>query len=664
MREEKNQFLPISREDAAERGWEEFDFIFINGDAYVDHPSFGGALICRWLERQGYRVGMIPQPDWRSIKDFKRLGKPKLAFLVSAGNLDSMLNRYTAAKKLRSDDAYSPGGKSGFRPERATLAYCSRLREAWKGVPIIIGGIEASLRRFVHYDYWSNSVRRSMLVDSGADLLVYGMGERQVLEIARQLEAGTAIADIRNVRGTCYLAAEPPVQPDAVRLPSYEQVVADKQAFAEAGKLQHLEQDPIRGKTLIQQHGDLFLVQNPPARVLSQGEMDTLYSLPFMRNWHPQYDADGGIPAIQEVRFSVVSHRGCFGGCTFCALVSHQGRIIQSRSKASIVQEVRTLTQVQDFKGYIHDVGGPTANFRQPACQGQLQRGTCRERQCLYPKPCKKLEDCHDEYLDVLQAVRQVPGVKKVFIRSGVRYDYLLATGNKRFLKELCLHHVSGQMKIAPEHISDRVTGLMGKAGRRVYQEFAKEYARMNQEIGKEQYLVPYFMSSFPGCGLTDAVTMAEFLRDMRYQPEQVQDFIPTPGSLATCMYYTGIHPLTGERLYVAREQDEKKLQRALLQYRDPKNYALVVTALQKAGREDLIGYGPGALIRPRSGNAGRSGERSVNVTSGSGRGKGKERNKSADRGKTTGKSPSVSRQQGARQGTQAASNRKGGSRK
>lgn len=594
-----NNFLPVSKQDMEERGWDELDFLFVSGDAYVDHPSFGPAIICRLLEKQGFKVGIIPQPDWRSTKDFKKLGKPRLGVLVSAGNLDSLLNKFTAAKKYRSKDNYSPGGKAGMRPERATIVYCNRIREAWKNIPIIIGGIEASLRRFAHYDYWSDSVRRSILIDSRADLLIYGMGEKQITEIAAQLAAGIKVEDIRFVQGTAYRTLSLEHLWDYVEVPTYTEVSTDKKKFAEAFKIEYEEQDALRGKTIAQNHGEYFVVQNPPAMPLSTMEMDEVYGLPYQRTYHPMYEEMGGVPAIQEVKFSLVSHRGCFGGCSFCAIVSHQGRVIQSRSEESILDEAEKIIKMPDFKGYIHDVGGPTANFRMPACKEQAVRGTCRTRQCLSPKPCRNLIADHSDYLSLLRKLRALPGVKKVFIRSGLRYDYLLSGHNDEFLQELCEHHVSGQLKVAPEHVSANVTRLMGKAGKETYLKFMAAYGKVNKLIGKEQYLVPYFMSSHPGCGLKEAVELAEFIRDLKYHPEQVQDFIPTPGSLSTCMYYTGIHPLTGEKIYVAKSDAEKKMQRALMQYRDPKNYRIVYDALKKAGREDLIGFGEKCLIRP-----------------------------------------------------------------
>jgi len=595
-----NDFLPMCKEDMAQRGFDRLDFLFVSGDAYVDHPSFGPAIIGRLLEKYGYRVGIIAQPDWRSTLDFKKMGKPRLGVLVSAGNLDSMLNKFTAAKKYRSNDNYSPGGKAGCRPDRATIVYCNRIREVWKNVPLIIGGIEASLRRFAHYDYWSNSVRRSILIDSRADLLIYGMGEKQIKEIADQLNQGIAVADIRNVQGTCYKTDSIEHLWDYIEAPSYDAVMGDKKAFTKAFNIQYQEQDPIRGKTIVQNHGEFSVVQNPPAMPLTTLEMDEIYDLPYQRTYHPTYEKAGGVPAIQEVQFSLVSHRGCFGECAFCAIVSHQGRMIQSRSPESIIDEAKKIIKMPDFKGYIHDVGGPTANFRIRSCEHQTQRGTCRGRQCLGANPCKELAPSHSDYLTLLRTLRALPGVKKVFIRSGLRYDYLMADkNNEEFLRELCEHHVSGQLKVAPEHISPQVTNLMGKSGKNVFLKFSKAFKRVNETLNKEQYLVPYFMSSHPGSGLKEAIELAEFIRDLHYRPEQVQDFIPTPGSLSTCMYYTEMNPLTGEKVYVAKDIHEKKMQRALMQYRDPKNYPLVYEALTKADRRDLIGHGPKCLIRP-----------------------------------------------------------------
>ena len=594
-----NEFLPISKKDMLERGWEQLDFIFVSGDAYVDHPSFGPAILCRLLEKHGYKVGIIPQPDWHSTRDFNRLGKPRLGFLVSAGNMDSLLNKFTAAKKVRHQDAYSPGGKAGFRPERATIVYCNRLRELYADVPIIIGGIEASLRRMAHYDYWSNSVRRSILVDSQADLLVFGMGERALLEIAADLQQGVAIENIQDVQGTCYRVPNMDYAWDYLPLPSYSEVKNQKEKFAKAFKIEYLEQDAIRGKRIAQQNDEWCVVQNPPARPLNEAEMDEIYDLPYQRTWHPIYDKAGGVPAIKEVQFSLVSQRGCFGGCNFCAIISHEGRIIQRRSQASLIREAKILTKMPGFKGYIHDVGGPTANFRRPSCDAQLKRGTCRGKPCLSPLPCKNLVADHSDYIELLRKLRALPGVKKVFVRSGIRFDYLLLAKDD-FLTELCKYHVSGQLKIAPEHISDRVTRLMGKSNRQVYLQFVAKFKRINQKLGLKQYLVPYFMSSHPGSKLEDAIELAEFIRDMGYHPQQVQDFIPTPGTLSTCMWYTGIDPLTGEKVYTAKTYEEKLMQRSLLQYWLPKNQEIVRKALHIAAREDLIGFGTKCLVRPK----------------------------------------------------------------
>lgn len=591
-------FLPVSRADMKACGWDQLDFVFVSGDAYVDHPSFGPAIICRVLESHGYKVGIIPQPDWRSVRDFSRLGKPRLGFLVSAGNMDSLLNKFTAAKKTRSRDAYSPGGKAGCRPERATIVYCNQIRAAYSDVPILIGGIEASLRRMAHYDYWSDRVRRSILVDSGADLLIYGMGERAVLAVAADLQQGVAVGNIQDVPGTCYRVPNKDYVWDYVLLPSFDAVRADKVKFAASFQLEYLEQDAMRGRRLAQQNGAWCVVQNPPAKPLSEEEMDAIYDLPYVRRWHPMYDAAGGVPALQEVRFSLISQRGCFGGCNFCAIISHEGRIIQRRSHASLLREARLLAQMKGFKGYIHDVGGPTANFRRTSCDAQLVRGTCRGKPCLSPMPCRKLIADHSDYIKLLRELRALPGVKKVFVRSGIRFDYLLLAKDS-FLEELCRHHISGQLKIAPEHISDRVTRLMGKSNKKTYLTFVKRFASINARLGKRQYLVPYFLSSHPGAELEDAVELAVFLHEMGYHPEQVQDFIPTPGTLATCMYYTGLDPLTGEHVYTAKSREEKGMQRALMQYWLPQNREIVRKALRLAHREDLIGYGPKCLVCP-----------------------------------------------------------------
>lgn len=593
------EFLVTSRADMERRGWDQLDFVYINGDAYVDHPGFAAAVIGRVLESRGYRVGIISQPDWHSAEPFKALGRPRLGVLITAGNLDSMLNEKTAAKKFRSTDNYSPGGIAGKRPERATIVYANRMREAYKDVPIIIGGIEASLRRFAHYDYWSDKVRHSILLDSKADILSYGMGEHSVVEIADALAEGKTVAEMYHIRGICYVTSRPPISEKTVLCPSYEEVKEDKKAFARAFKIQYEEQDPFYGRTIIQPSENRYVVQTPPALPLTTEEMDAVYELPFTRRWHPDYDACGGVPALHEVQFSLTSHRGCFGHCHFCAITSHQGPIVQNRSHESLIREAVHMTHLPGFKGYIHDVGGPTANFRHPACQKQLTAGVCRYRHCIGSETCPNLDTSHDDYLKLLQEIRRVPGVKKVFVRSGLRYDYLLADHNKKFVEELCRYHVSGQLKVAPEHVVKHVTDLMGKADVHAFLTFKNWFDEANRKLGKKQYLVPYFMSSHPGCTLADAITLAEFLRDMHMQPEQVQDFIPTPGSLSTAMYYTGMNPLTGEKVYVARRPEEKQMQRALMQYKNPANYDIVYKALCVAGRRDLIGYGSHCLIPP-----------------------------------------------------------------
>lgn len=587
----RTAFLPVTRGDMDARGWDALDFLFVSGDAYVDHPSFAAALICRLLEREGYRVGIAAQPDWRRDDDFLVMGRPRLGVLVGAGNLDSMLGKLTAAKKVRGTDAYSPGGRRGLRPDRATLVYCQCVRRLWGDIPLIIGGIEASLRRFAHYDYWSDALRRSILVDSQADLLVYGMGERPILEIAGALAAGVPIGAVRSVRGTCYAAGADELPETFLELPSWMEVAEDKRRFAEAYRLASLEQDPIWGKALVQRHEKKAVVQLPPASPLSEGEMDRVYDLPYARAWHPMYDAAGGVPALSEVKFSVTSHRGCFGSCAFCAIHAHQGRIIQARSHESILREVRILTTLPGFKGYIHDVGGPTANFRHPSCSRQVDRGACKGRECLFPTPCRNLDTSHADYLELLRKCRAVPGVKKVFVRSGLRYDYLLldVQGGRAFLEELCAHHVSGQLKVAPEHASPAVLKRMRKGDIGQYRKFMALYAAVNERLGKRQYLVPYFMTSHPGSGLKESVELAEFAAELDFCPEQVQDFIPTPGSLATCMYYTGIDPFTREKIFVPRTEGERRDQRALLQHRMPRHRERVLEALKRAGRMDCV---------------------------------------------------------------------------
>ena len=622
----KEQYLINTKAEMDERGWAELDFVIISGDAYVDHPSFAPTVIGRLLESYGYRVGIIAQPDWNDVNAFKVLGKPRLASLVTAGNLDSMLNKFTAAKKHRRDDGYSPGGESGRRPDRATVVYANRMREAFKGVPVVIGGIEASLRRFAHYDYWSDTVRRSILMDSKADVLIYGMGEKQIREIAEALDKDQLQKRLPAIKGICYVANTVPE--NAIECPSYEAISADKEIFAKAFKMQFDEQDPYYGKTVAQGHGNRYIVQNSPALPLTQEEMDHVYSLPYMRKWHPMYDAAGGVPALAEVQFSITSHRGCFGSCSFCAITSHQGRIIQNRSHQSILDEAHRMTTMDGFKGYIHDVGGPTANFRHVACDKQLKVGACKGKTCAAPKACPQLNTNHDDYVSILRKVRNVKGVKKVFVRSGLRYDYVLDDNNKDFVRELCEHHVSGQLKVAPEHVSEHVTTIMGKANKSYFLKFKSWFDEANRKLGKQQFLVPYFMSSHPGCTLEDAIELAEFLRDQNMTPEQVQDFIPTPGSLSTAMYYTGINPLTGEPVYVAKKGRDKAMQRALMQYKREDNYELVKEALIKANRRDLIGFGPLCLIPPRciKRNAPKSDRTRISVKGGvkaTGRGKG-----------------------------------------
>lgn len=592
-------FLVTERADMEARGWAELDFVLISGDAYVDHPSFAPAVIGRYLESKGYRVGIIAQPDWNDVNAFKKLGKPRLASLVTAGNLDSMLNKFTAAKKIRREDDYSPGGEAGHRPDRATLVYSNRMKEAFRDVPLIIGGIEASLRRFGHYDYWSDMVRRSILVDSKADVLIYGMGELQIIELAEALDQNRFEESLPNIRGICYMSKEIP-SIECVECPSFEEIKADKMAFADAFRIQYDEQDPFYGRPIVQKHGDRYVVQNVPALPLTQEQMDAAYDLPYTRKWHPSYDDKGGVPALSEVQFSLVSQRGCFGSCSFCAITNHQGRIIQNRSHQSLIDEAKLMISMDDFKGYIHDVGGPTANFRHLACDKQAVFGACKGRTCAAPEPCENLNTNHDDYIALLRKLRKLKGVKKVFVRSGLRYDYVLADNNKAFVKELCQYHVSGQLKVAPEHVSKRVTTMMGKAGKEEFLTFKKWFEEANRELGKKQYLVPYFMSSHPGCTLEDAIELAEFLRDQHMYSEQVQDFIPTPGSLSTCMYYTGINPLDGKPVYVAKKGRDKAKQRALMQYKNIENYDLVKEALIEANRRDLIGFGPECLIPPR----------------------------------------------------------------
>lgn len=593
-----SKFLPTTAEELSARGIGQLDFVYIIGDAYVDHPSFGPAIISRVLESHGYTVGIISQPDWHSAEEFRRLGRPRLAFLISAGNIDSMVNHYTSAKKRRSSDAYTPGGEAGKRPDRATIVYANRVREAYRGVPVIIGGIEVSLRRFAHYDYWDDKVRRSILSDSGADLLIYGMGERQIVEIADALAGGLPVEQITYVNGTCYMTNSLAQVYEYETIESYEAVARDKKAYASAFMAQYREQDAIRGKRLVQPHGDTFLVVNPPAAPLTTEELDAVYELPYARAPHPSYQKE--IPALFEVKFSLTSCRGCFGACSFCALTFHQGRVISSRSHASLLREAAILTQQPDFKGNIHDVGGPTANFRQPACKKQLKSGVCADRQCLGFEHCKNLMVDHGDYIALLEELSAVPGVKRVFVRSGIRYDYVMYDKSDAFLRALIKNHVSGQLKVAPEHVSDRVLRLMGKPASALYDRFVAKYMQLNRNLGKEQYIVPYFMSSHPGSDLDAAVELAEYLKRTGQRPEQVQDFYPTPGTLSTCMYYTGFDPRTGERVYVPKSVSEKAMQRALMQYFMPQYRDLARKALEKAGREDLIGFGKHALVPPR----------------------------------------------------------------
>ncbi len=595
-----NGFLPITKEDMTARGWEQADFVYVSGDAYVDHPAFGAAIITRVLENAGFRVAFLAQPDWRTTVDFMRFGKPRLGFLVSSGNIDSMVAHYTAAKKKRSSDYYSPGGKFGLRPDRAVIVYCNKIREAYGDIPIVIGGLEASLRRFAHYDYWDDKIRRSILIDAQADLLSFGMGERSMVEIAQRLDAGENISDIRDIRGTCYSVDVRETPYYGTECPSFENVCNSKKEYAVSCRIQQDEQDFFRGRAVRQRHGSRMLVQNQPALPLSQEELDSVYDLPFMRTYHPVYESMGGVPGIEEVRFSIAHNRGCFGGCNFCSLAFHQGRYITARSKESIVKEAKLLTELPDFKGYIHDIGGPTANFRRPSCDGQEKRGLCKGKKCLAPAICPNLKSNHEEYLDILRTVRALPKVKKVFIRSGIRYDYMLADKNDSFFKELVAHHVSGQLKVAPEHCSAAVLDKMGKPHIEAYLEFSKRYFKYTKKEGKEQYLVPYLMSSHPGSTLKEAVELALFLKKIGIRPEQVQDFYPTPGTVSTCMFYTGLDPYTMKEVYVAKDPHEKAMQRALLQYFNPKNADLVREALRKAGRHDLIGYGDRCLIIPK----------------------------------------------------------------
>ena len=593
------RFLPMTREELNARGIDVPDFVYVIGDAYVDHPSFGAAIISRVLEAKGFSVAILSQPDWRSHRDFTRFGRPRLGFLVTSGNIDSMVAHYTAAKRKRSQDAYSPGGKAGKRPDRAVLVYCRKLRELYGDVPIIIGGLEASLRRFAHYDYWDDRLRPSILEESGADLLLYGMGEHSIIEVAQGLRDGIPVGQLTEIRGSCYMTAPEHTPLGSAECPSYAQVCESKQAYAKACRIQYDQQDEIYGKRVIQRHGSRMLVQNPPALSLTTEELDWVYSLPYTRTYHPSYEAQGGVPGIEEVQFSITHNRGCFGFCNFCSIALHQGRRVTVRSEESVLAEAERIVQMPNFKGYIHDVGGPTANFRHPSCEKQLTAGLCKGKKCLAPAPCKGLHADHEEYLHMLRQLRKIKGVKRVFIRSGIRYDYLMADPDDTFMRELIRYHVSGQLKVAPEHCAAAVLDKMGKPHIEAYLAFQKKFYEITKGMGKEQYLVPYLMSSHPGSTLQAAVELAVFLKQQHIHPEQVQDFYPTPGTLSTCMFYTELDPYTMEPVYVPKTPEEKAMQRALLQYFQPKNKPLVLAALKKAGRRDLIGTGPDCLVTP-----------------------------------------------------------------
>lgn len=599
-----HDFLPITKEEMEKRGWEQVDFVYVIGDAYVDHPSFGPAIISRLLEAHGYKIGIISQPDWKEEASITVFGRPRLGFLVCAGNMDTMVNHYTVSKKRRQKDAYSPGGIIGKRPDRATIVYGNLIRKVYKKVPIIIGGIEASLRRFGHYDYWSNSIKRSILLDAGADILSYGMGEHSIIEIADALESGIDISDITFVKGTVYKAKDLDSIYNPVILPDFSDICKEKRKYAESFYIQYCNTDAYSAKVLVEKYKEKeYIVQNPPALPLSEQEMDDVYNLPYRRTYHPSYEADGGIPVISELKFSLVSNRGCFGGCNFCALTFHQGRMVQTRSHESMIKEAKIMIEDKDFKGYIHDVGGPTANFRQTACEKQKTKGVCVKKQCLFPEPCKNLNVSHKDYLELLRKLRSLPKVKKVFIRSGIRFDYLIQDKSDIFIRELCKHHVSGQLKVAPEHVSNHVLHFMGKPNHTIYETFLTKYKKINEQEGMNQYVVPYLMSSHPGSSMKEAVELAEYIRDLGYMPEQVQDFYPTPSTISTCMYYTGVDPRTMEKVYIPKTSHEKQMQRALIQYRNPNNYDLVVEALKLANRTDLIGYGKECLVRPHRKN-------------------------------------------------------------
>ncbi len=594
-------FLPISKEDLAQQNIDRLDFVYVTGDAYVDHPSFGHAIISRVLESHGYRVGIIAQPDWKNKESITLFGEPRLGFLISAGNMDSMVNHYSVSKKRRQSDAYSPGGEMGKRPDNATVVYGNLIRQVYKQTPIIIGGIEASLRRMAHYDYWADQFKRSILLDSQADLISYGMGEKSIVEIADALASGIDVKDITFIQGTVYKTKDITGLYKPVILPSYSKMKEDIKEYARSFQIQQTNTDACNGQVLVEEYPNKsYVVQNPPSPPLSIEEMDAVYALPYERTYHPSYEALGGIPAIAEIKFSLISNRGCFGGCNFCALTFHQGRTVQVRSHKSLLEEAHILVGDKDFKGYIHDVGGPTANFRQASCEKQLEHGVCKNKQCLFPKPCKNLNPDHSDYLKLLRSLREIPKVKKVFVRSGIRFDYMLEEGNDKFFRDLVEHHVSGQLKVAPEHISDEVLQRMGKPENAVYERFTKKYKKLNEQLGKNQFLVPYLMSSHPGSTLKEAIELAEYLRDLGYMPEQVQDFYPTPSTASTVMYYTGLDPRNMSSVYVCKNPHEKAMQRALIQYRNPKNYELVLEALTKANRTDLIGFEKHCLIKPR----------------------------------------------------------------
>ena len=642
------QFLPITKTEMSERGWEQADFVFVIGDAYVDHSSFGPAIISRVLESRGYKVCIISQPDWTDEESIAVFGEPRLGFLVCAGNMDSMVNHFTVNKKRRSFDAYTPGGKPGRRPDYATIVYCNLIRRKYKKVPIVIGGIEASLRRLAHYDYWSDRLKHSILMDSGANLLLYGMGELSIVEVADALNSGIAAEDITYVPGTVYKAKDVTdvlEQRNGILLPDFDTLSADKLEYARSCLIQYQNTDFLTARPLVEKYGEKrYVVQNPPSRPLTTQELDDIYELPYMNNYHPSYEAEGGVPAISEILFSLTSNRGCFGGCSFCALTFHQGRIVQTRSHESLLREAQAMTRDPRFKGYIHDVGGPTANFRRPACDRQLTKGVCTNRQCLYPKPCANLKADHSDYIALLRKLRALPGVKKVFIRSGIRFDYLLADRDQTFLRELCKYHVSGQLRVAPEHVSDHVLDLMGKPRNEVYQEFCRRFEKVNQQLGLEQYVVPYLISSHPGSDLKDAIALAESIRDMGYMPEQVQDFYPTPSTISTCMYYTGVDPRTMKKVEITSKPHEKALQRALIQYRLPENYDLVKEALLREGRQDLIGFDKSrCLIPPRKTEQMKksSGERKTSV----------EKKKQGTSGKKSGERKLTAHQRGKRRG-------------